>query len=168
MWARFFGAGKVVSVDLVDSKLETARRYGADVTVNPSREDVLEVVKRETEGWGADVAIECSGSHIALEQAIKSAKGKNAYESGTIVCVGLQTKPFEANFMGLREGRLMVSGDHNRGELVEILKLEETGRVDLAKSISKHVSLGQINQAVDMLATRQENVERTVIDQMSR
>ncbi len=168
MWARFFGAGKVVSVDLVDSKLETARKYGADVTVNPSRDDVLEVVKRETDGWGADVAIECSGSHSAMEQAIKVVKGRNAYETGTIVSVGLQSRPFEANFMGLREGRLMVSGDHNRGELVEILRLEETGRVDLTKSITSHISLGQINEGVNMLAIRQENVERTIIDRMSR
>jgi threonine dehydrogenase-like Zn-dependent dehydrogenase len=168
MWARFFGAGKVISVDLVDSKLAAARRYGADVTLNPSREDVLEVVKRETDGWGADAVIECSGSHAAMEQAIKSAKGKNPYETGTIVSVGLQTKPFEANFMGLREGRLMVSGDHNRGEVVEILRLEETGRVDLSTSITKHISLGEINDAVNMLATRQENVERTIIDKMVR
>jgi len=168
MWARFFGAGKVISVDLVDSKLETARAYGADVTVNPSKEDVLEVVKRETDGWGVDVAIECSGSHAAMEQAIKAAKGKNAYETGSIVSVGLQLKPFEANFMGLREGRLMVSGDHNREELVEILRLEETGRVNLSKSITKHIPLGQINEAVNLLATHQEGVERTVIDSMVR
>ena len=168
MWARFFGAGKVISVDLVDSKLEAAMNYGADVTVNPSKQDVLEVVKRETDGWGVDAAIECSGSHAAMEQAIKAAKGKNAYETGTIVSVGLQTQPFEANFMGLREGRLMVSGDHNRGELVEILGLEAAGRVELSRSVTKHISLGQVNDAVNMLATHQEGVERTVIDRMVR
>jgi len=168
MWARFFGAAKVISVDLVDSKLEAAKRYGADVTVNPTKEDVLEVVTRETDGWGVDAAIECSGSHAAMEQAIKAAKGKNAYETGAIVSVGLQTKPFEANFMGLREGRLMVSGDHNRGELAEILGLEASGRIDLSRSVTKRVSLGEINDAVNMLATHQEGVERTVIDKMVR
>ncbi len=168
MWARYFGAGKVISVDLVDSKLEAASRYGADVTVNPTKQDVLEVVKRETDGWGVDAAIECSGSHAALEQAIKAAKGKNAYETGSIVSVGLQTKPFEANFMGLREGRLMVSGDHNRGELSEILQLEAMGRVSLDQSVTKHISLGEVNDAVSMLATHQAGVERTVIDRMTR
>ncbi len=168
MWARYFGAGKVISVDLVDSKLEAASKYGADVTVNPTREDVLEVVKRETDGWGVAAAIECSGSHAAMVQAIKAAKGKNAYETGSIVSVGLQLKPFEAEFMGLREGRLMVSGDHTRKELAEILHLEATGRVNLAQSVTKHVRLGEINDAVSMLATHQEGVERTVIDRMVR
>lgn len=168
MWARYFGAGKVISVDLVDSKLEAARKYGADVTINPSRQDVLEIVKNETDGWGVDAAIECSGSHAAMEQAIKAAKGKNAYETGSIVSVGLQLKPFEANFMGLREGRLMVSGDHNRKELAEILDLEASGRVELSQSVTKHISLGGINDAVNMLATHQPGVERTVIDRMSR
>lgn len=37
MWAKFFGARKVVAVDLVDSKLEAAKVYGADFYVNPTK-----------------------------------------------------------------------------------------------------------------------------------
>ncbi len=89
MLARFLGAGKVVAVDLIDSKLEAAREYGADFVVNPTRDDVLAAVERVTDGWGIDVAIECSGFPKAMEQAIKAMKGRNRYESGTVVSVGL-------------------------------------------------------------------------------
>lgn len=49
MWAKSFGAEKNIAVDLVDSKLIAARKYGADLTFNPSRDDVLGTVAREIE-----------------------------------------------------------------------------------------------------------------------
>ena len=52
MWAKSFGVVRVIAVDLVDSKLITARKYGADLTFNPSRDDVLGTVTREIESSG--------------------------------------------------------------------------------------------------------------------
>lgn len=164
MWAKFFGAGKVIAVDLVDSKLETSKLYGADITVNPSHEDVLKVITDETDGWGVDAAIECSGSSKALEQAIKAVKGKNKFESGTVVSVGLQTKPFQAEYWGLREGCLTVSGDHTRQELYEIIRLMETKRIDLTRSITHHVTIQKINEGIDLVESREEHVQRVVVD----
>ena len=164
MWAKFFGAGKVIAVDLVDSKLETARMYGADVTVNPSRKDVSKVIISETDGWGADVAIECSGSAKAMEQAIKAIKGRNRFESGTVVSVGLQTTPFQAKYWNLREGWITVSGDHTRHDLYQIIKLMETGRIDLSNSITHRIPLQDINEGVDLIENRKVHVQRIVID----
>jgi len=164
MWAKFFGAGKVIAVDLVDSKLETARTYGADITVNPSRKDVSKVIMSETDGWGADVAIECSGSAKAMEQAMKAIKGRNRFESGTVVSVGLQTAPFQAEYWNLREGWMTVSGDHTRHDLYQIIKLMETGRIDLSNSITHHIPLRDINEGVDLVESREVHVQRIVID----
>jgi 2-desacetyl-2-hydroxyethyl bacteriochlorophyllide A dehydrogenase len=164
MWSRFFGAEKVIAVDLVDSKLEVARQYGADLAVNPDRDDILEVVGRETEGWGADVSIECSGSSKAMEQAIKAIKGKNRVESGTAVSVGLQTKPFQVEYWNIREGWITVSGDHTRFDLFQIIKLIESGRIDLSKSITHRLPLREINDGVELVESRREHVERVVID----
>jgi len=164
LWAKFFGAGKVIAVDPVDSKLEAAKKYGADIVINPLREDVLEVVKRETDNWGADIAIECSGSSKAIEQAIKSIKGRNLFESGKVIVVGLQLKPFQIEYWGLREGWITVSGDHTRFELHQILKLIEEDRVDLSESITHRISLKEINEGIKLVESREEHVERIVID----
>ncbi|MEM2960510.1 MAG: alcohol dehydrogenase catalytic domain-containing protein [Candidatus Bathyarchaeia archaeon] len=164
MWAKFFGAEKVIAVDLVDSKLEVAKSYGADLTINPSRDDVLGTIARETDGWGADVSIECSGSPKAMEQAIKAIKGKNRVESGTVVSVGLQTKPFQVEYWNIREGWITVSGDHTRFDLYQIIKLMESGRIDLSRSITHRISLREINKGIDLVESRSEHVERVVID----
>ena len=61
MGARLFSPAHVVAIDLADSRLEAAKRFGADVTVNSTREDALAVVQELTGGLGADTAIEAVG-----------------------------------------------------------------------------------------------------------
>jgi propanol-preferring alcohol dehydrogenase len=167
MWAKFFGAGKIIAVDPVDSKLKVAREYGADITVNPLKEDTLEIVKRETDNWGADIAIECSGSAKAMEQAIRAVKGLNQFETGTIVSVGLQTEPFKIEYWGLREGWITVSGDHTRAELTQIIKLVENGKIALYKSISHSINLKEVNEGIELIESGKEHVERVVITQFT-
>ncbi|MCW4019749.1 MAG: alcohol dehydrogenase catalytic domain-containing protein [Candidatus Bathyarchaeota archaeon] len=164
LWSKFFGAGKVIAVDLVDSKLEASRMYGADILVNPTREDVLKTVRKETGGWGADVVIECSGSAKAMKQAIKAIKGRNRFESGTCVSVGFQPKPFQAEYWNFREGWLTVSGDHTRFDLLQIIKLLEAGRIDLSRSITHRIPLQDINIGMELVESGKEHVERAVVD----
>lgn len=56
------GAWKVIVADIVDSKLELAKSLGADVTINPRKENFVERVLEETKGRGVDVAIEVGGT----------------------------------------------------------------------------------------------------------
>jgi len=167
MWAKFFGAGKVIAVDPIESKLEKAKRYGADIVLNPLKDNVLEIVNKETEGFGADVAIECSGSSQAMMQAIKAIKGSNQFESGKLISVGLQTKPFQFEYWGLREGWATVSGDHTLSELHQIVKLVENGRINLSESITHRISLRDIGKGIELVESKEEHVERVVINKFT-
>ncbi|MDG6904720.1 MAG: zinc-binding dehydrogenase [Nitrososphaerota archaeon] len=164
MWAKFFGAAKIIAVDLVDSKLETAKSYGVDVIANPSKVDVLDLIAKETDGMGADVALECTGSPKAMEQALKAIKGKVPWSSGSLVSVGFQTKPWQVDFFGLREGRMTVSGDHTLTDLRQVMSLIENGRIDLSKSITHRLALENINEALDLLESNTGHIERVVIN----
>jgi alcohol dehydrogenase len=61
MTAKLYTPARIVVIDLADARLEKAREFGADVTINNGREDPLEVLKGLTHGLGADVAIEAVG-----------------------------------------------------------------------------------------------------------
>jgi 2-desacetyl-2-hydroxyethyl bacteriochlorophyllide A dehydrogenase len=105
MMAKKSGA-KVIAVDLYDSRLELAKTHGADVTLNAGREQAGTAVKDLTNGAGADVCIEVSGSTVALHEAIRAA----AY-SAKVVAMGF--------FQGEAHG--LYLGDefhHNRINLV--------------------------------------------------
>ena len=57
MGARLFSPSHIVAIDLADNRLEAAKQFGADVTVNNSREDPVAIVAELTGGLGADVSI---------------------------------------------------------------------------------------------------------------
>jgi len=73
--ARQAGAGKVIAVDLIESRLQKARISGADELVNPSvTDDVARHVRDLTGRRGPDVVVDASGSTLALNEAIRTAR----------------------------------------------------------------------------------------------
>ncbi len=69
MGAGLFSPSHIVAIDLADSRLESAKQFGADVIVNNGHEDPLEVINELTDGLGADVAIEAVGVPTTFELA---------------------------------------------------------------------------------------------------
>lgn len=61
------GAAKVICVDIIDGKLELAKKMGADIVLNASKDDVEGVVMKETNNLGADVVIEVAGNDKAIQ-----------------------------------------------------------------------------------------------------
>src|SRR5262245_56727207 len=59
--AKLYTPGKIIAIDLADSRLEKARELGADVTINSGREDAVGRVLQATGGLGVDAAIEAVG-----------------------------------------------------------------------------------------------------------
>jgi len=98
---------RVIGVDLIDMRLEVAKRLGSiDVAINARNAKVAEQVKAMTDNRGADVSIEASGNYSALHEAIRS----TAY-SAKVVSLGF--------FQG--EGENLFLGEefhHNRINLV--------------------------------------------------
>lgn len=93
--AKLSGA-RVIGVDLIDSRLTSAKESGAvDAAINAGEGSVGEKVRGLTEGRGADVAIEASGSTAALHEAIRSV----AY-SAKVVALGFFQGGSQALFLG--------------------------------------------------------------------
>jgi alcohol dehydrogenase len=61
MTAKLYTPARIVAIDLADSRLEKARVFGADVTINNGREDAVAMIQELTHGLGADVAVEAVG-----------------------------------------------------------------------------------------------------------
>ena len=62
---------KFIVLDLNDHRLELARRFGADLTVNPAREDAVKRVLEETDGCGCDVYLEVTGHPSSVGQGLE-------------------------------------------------------------------------------------------------
>ena len=77
------GVGKVIGIDLAESRLELARQLGADVTINARDTDIQKQILDHTEGRGADIAFEVVGITATLQTAVKALR-----KGGALTLVG--------------------------------------------------------------------------------
>lgn len=82
------GCSRVIVSDVLEPKLEMAAGLGPVVPVNVQSERLADVVRRETEGWGADVIFEASGNGLAAASVFKC-----LCPGGTVVFIGMPGNP---------------------------------------------------------------------------
>ena len=86
--ARLYTPGRIVAIDLADSRLAGAQRFGADITINNGREDAVARVMELTDGLGADVAFEAVGVPQTFELATELVR-----PGGRVANIGVHGKP---------------------------------------------------------------------------
>jgi len=69
-YARMKNPRKLIVLDLAENRLEIAREFGADITMNPAKEDVVQKVLDMTDGYGCDVYIEATGHPSSVTQGL--------------------------------------------------------------------------------------------------
>lgn len=97
------GCARVYISDIDDTKLELAASLGAIIPINAAREDVTAKVTAGTEGWGAEIIFECSGSPRAAAMIFDPLA-----PGGRVVFIGLQQHPiqYDVGKATVREARV--------------------------------------------------------------
>ena len=80
---RVGGAGKIIAIDIDESRLEKAGKYGASYLINPEKESVQEMILSFTSGRGADIAFEVAGIPQTVSTSINGVR-----KGGMVVLVG--------------------------------------------------------------------------------
>ena len=156
--ALLLGAGQAMALDLIDERLEVAKKFGAKHSVNPGRENPLEVVKQLTEGRGADVAIVAVGNTAAIAQAIKLVRG-----GGTVIlfaeCLPLSLLSLDPNVIYHSEVNLRGSYSSTPEEQGIALELIKTGRLGVKELITHRFPLERLSQAVILAREARESLK---------
>lgn len=162
--AKIAGAGKIIAVDMFDSKLEMAKQFGATDTVKADDGDPVAAIMGLSDGRGADVVFEAIGLGPTIEQAINAAR-----KGGEIVLVGVPRLDVMVNlnaaFTWLYlaktiKGCWYGSTDVHR-DVPMLLDLWKKGDLKLEELISKEITVDDVNEAfADMQAG---TVARSVI-----
>ena len=71
--AKAMGA-RVIAIDIAEARLEHAQKFGADVAINSTKDDPIQAIKDLTNGEGAALTMDCSGSPDARLEAVRSAR----------------------------------------------------------------------------------------------
>lgn len=149
--ARLCGAGEIIAVDLLDSKLELARRFGATSVVNASDEDAVHKVIRLTENRGADHVFEVIGLPQTIENAIAATR-----PGGETILVGLGEKPFSLVPRPFIHGNKTVKGSlygssNFRQDALKLIDLYDRGLLILDELVSRELELDRINEGFEAM-----------------
>jgi len=167
----------VLGVDLVPSKLEMARTFGANVVVNGARDDVIAAVREFSGGHGVDsvIIMASAGSNQPLEQAAEICRERGRVVATGLIGLEIPRKPFyekEIEFVISRAwGPGMYDLDYEerdvkyplpyvrwtaRRNMATFLDLVAEGRVDVDLLITHRFPFKQALNAYEMILEGKE------------
>jgi alcohol dehydrogenase len=147
--ARLFSPSHIVAIDLADSRLEAAKQFGADVTVNNLTDDPLEVIRSLTTGGiGADVAIEAVGMPATFELAVGLSR-----PGGRIANIGVHGEPATLHLEQQWIRNITITtGLVDTYSTPTLLRLVTSGQIDAGRFITHRFALDEFDEAYHVFA----------------
>tara|TARA_Y100001947_G_C10339053_1_gene304426 strand:- start:144 stop:1250 length:1107 start_codon:yes stop_codon:yes gene_type:complete len=151
--AKMIGANKIIGIDINESKIELAKKFGMTDFFNPTSEpNIVEAIIDLTKG-GADYSFECIGNVETMRQALECCH-KGWGESVIIGVAGagqeISTRPFQ-----LVTGRVWrgtaFGGARGRSDVPKIVDWYMDGKISIDDLITHTMSLDEINEAFTLM-----------------
>lgn len=162
MLSKFFGVSKVIAVDLVEYRLDMAKKFGADITVNAEEENVVEAVRSATDGRGADIAVVTAPSIKAYSDAVKLIR------RGGTLCVFASTRPdqfikISPKTLFFSEMKIVSSYSTSHIETRRALELIKSGKIKVGELITHRFPLSRIGEAFRMATEGKECLKIVIL-----
>ncbi|WP_116134558.1 NAD(P)-dependent alcohol dehydrogenase [Tropicimonas sp. IMCC34043] len=126
------GCAKVYVADLAQPKLDIIGKYDGIETINITEQPTAQAIAEATDGWGADVVFECSGSAPAIFDIASLAR-----PGGAVVLVGMPVDPVPVDIVALQAKELRVETVFRYANIYDrAIALIGAGKVDLKPLIS--------------------------------
>jgi threonine dehydrogenase-like Zn-dependent dehydrogenase len=161
--AKLSGATTVIGVDRLASRLDVARRMGADHVIDGSTRDPVEEIMRLTNGRGVDVAIEALGTQATFEACLRVLR-----PGGTLSSLGVYssdlTIPLGAFAAGLGDHQIVTTlcpgGKERMRRLMSVI---QSGRIDLGPMVTHRFKLDDIEKAYELFGHQRDGVMKVAI-----
>jgi alcohol dehydrogenase len=160
MTGQIAGAGRIIAVDLSDSRLKHAREFGATHTV-VSGDDAEQEILALTGGAGVDVAIEAVGVPATFDLCTRIVRA-----GGTVANIGVHGAPTTLHLEELWIKNITITTGLVSGNTVPtLLALARDGRIEAEKLGTHHFKLDEILDAYDVFAAAGEHDALKVVIQ---
>jgi alcohol dehydrogenase len=146
--ALLFGPSHIIAIDLEAGRLEAAKRFGADITINNGSEDAVERVMGLTDGLGADVVIEAVGYPATFELCTELVR-----PGGRVANVGVHGEPSTLHLEKLWIKNVTITtGLVDTSSTPKLLKLIAAGRIDPSPFVTHRFAMADFIEAYDVFA----------------
>ncbi len=143
--ARLFSPSHVIAIDLADSRLDAAKQFGADLTINNQAVDPKTTIAELTDGLGADVAIEAVGVPATFELAASLIR-----PGGRVANVGVHGEPATLHLEEMWIKNVTITtGLVDTFSTPTLLRLIEGGLINPSPLITHHFEMGDFEAAYD-------------------
>ncbi|HWQ54898.1 MAG TPA: galactitol-1-phosphate 5-dehydrogenase [Bryobacteraceae bacterium] len=153
------GCGRVIAVDVDDTRLKLAGQLGADRQINSKASDVAALVRDETGGRGADVALEAVGATEPLQTALASLR-----KGGNLTLVGNVSPKVELPLQSVVTRQIRVNGScASSGEYPACISLLARCAIQVAPLISATAPLEDGAGWFSRLYNREPNLMKVIL-----
>lgn len=151
--AKACGAGWVVIGGTCPSKLELARKLGADASVDVRNENLDTFILDQTGGLGVDYAIEASGHNEALLDCIRVTR-----QGGTISVVGIYEHPIDGLDMGMAvvKDLSLCCSVASPNAFEPTMRLMAAGKIQVAPLVTHVLNLEEAPEAFEIQQSKPE------------
>ena len=153
------GATAIIS-DLTEERLAFAKENGADYTINPSKEDLVQRISEITDGEGANVVIDAVGLPQTFEQSVEVASN-----AGYIVTLGFHETPSEIPQMAITKKELTIVGSRLQtnqfGKVVDLINNKQLTHNGL---VTHTFPLAEVKEAFTFIENNPQSVRKAVIE----
>ena len=141
MCAKAAGAAKVIVVEMADARKKMAKKCGADVVLDPNECNVIEEIKKMTNGEGADVSFECIGNIHTAPMAVDA-----VHNVGKVIIVGIFEGPSSFNFFSLSgtDKRVIGTLAYTIDDFARVAKLITSGALKVEPLITGRIKIDDI------------------------
>ena len=155
------GAAQVLATDISSSRLELARRLGADFAVNTRENDYAAALLDAFGPDKADVVYECAGSDITMDQAIQ-----NARKGSTIILVAVFGKRASVDLAKLNDSELDLNTSmmYRHEDYVDAIRFVQEGKVQLKPLQSARFAFEDYQKAYEYIDNNRESTMKVLID----
>jgi len=149
--AREFGAAKIILSEVNELRLKQAEPFGFDRLVNPTEEDLAEIVMNETEYVGADVAIVCAPAAKPQEDAVFL-----VHKRGTVclfASLPAADRMITLDSRAIHYGELRIVGtsDSTPEHVTKAVELIAGGKLPCERIASHILTLDDFEKAIELM-----------------
>ena len=139
------GCSRVIVSDVQDPKLEIAKQFGAVTAVNVGREDLTDVVKRETDDWGVDIVFEASGNEKAASEVFD-----HVCPGGRVVFIGMPGAPIAYDMLAAQVKEARVEHVFRYAHIFpRVVAMLGSGQIDVSPLITNTYEFAESIEAFD-------------------
>ncbi len=149
--ARAFGASKILLTELNPLRRQQAEGFEIDRVIDPASEDVLQIVRQETDGVGADVVIVAAPAAAPQEQALSLVRKRGTVCLFASLPVGKSMLDVDSRLIHYGEIRVVGSSDSTPEHVRKAVELIASHQIPCEKIASHRLPLDQIDRAFDLM-----------------